>query len=120
VTSVEPHSLLREALRTVHADCGYPGLPIDGTVDGITDWHSNAILYRPGNTLTYSCKGEDETLRGTKVRTCQDNGIWSGSRPFCGKLNRQIIERFFFKTGVLGSAGASFSLLIVLSTGSTN
>ena len=38
------------------------------------------------STASYSCNGSNYLLVGATVRTCQANGIWSGSAPECGKL----------------------------------
>ena len=36
----------------------------------------------PGATATYSCN-VGFMLEGNLLRTCQDDGTWSGSEPFC-------------------------------------
>ncbi len=35
-----------------------------------------------GSTATYTCT-EGYTLTGEATRTCQSNGMWSGSEPTC-------------------------------------
>ena len=39
-----------------------------------------------GSTARYSCSGSNYILVGTAKRTCQADGMWSGSAPECGKL----------------------------------
>ena len=36
-----------------------------------------------GDTATYSCDSADFDLVGTAVRTCGDDGMWSGEAPMC-------------------------------------
>ena len=36
-----------------------------------------------GNTATYSCTQTGYELVGAATRTCQSNGLWSGSEPYC-------------------------------------
>ncbi len=35
-----------------------------------------------GSVATYRCDS-GFVLVGSKTRTCQDNGVWSGTEPFC-------------------------------------
>ena len=39
-----------------------------------------------GSTASYSCSGSNYLLVGAAERTCQADGMWSGSAPECGKL----------------------------------
>ena len=39
-----------------------------------------------GSTASYSCSGSNYDLVGAAERTCQADGMWSGSAPECGKL----------------------------------
>ena len=39
-----------------------------------------------GSTANYSCSGSNYLLVGAAERTCQADGMWSGSAPECGKL----------------------------------
>ena len=36
-----------------------------------------------GSTATYSCTQTGYQLVGTATRTCQSDGTWSGSVPYC-------------------------------------
>ena len=40
---------------------------------------------RPGDRATYVCNSGYE-LVGNTVRTCQNNGQWSGNKPICERL----------------------------------
>ena len=43
-----------------------------------------------GSTASYSCSGSNYLLVGAAERTCQADGMWSGSAPICGKLQQYI------------------------------
>ena len=54
--------------------CGDPGTPVNGrrSISGYTE----------GHTVNYTCNtGYD--LSGSATRTCQSNGLWSGSSATC-------------------------------------
>ena len=44
-------------------------------------------------TATYSCNS-GYNLVGSMTRTCQANGVWSGSQPTCGKCFNLISDPF--------------------------
>lgn len=52
---------------------------LDGIENGDVEQPDEAS---PGDTATYSC-GEDWALLGDAVRTCGDDGEWSGEAPRC-------------------------------------
>ena len=54
--------------------CGSPGTIANGRVDG-----SN---YNYGNSVTYSCN-QHYNMSGSYKQMCQNNEIWSGSKPTC-------------------------------------
>ena len=58
-------------------DCGTLTGPANGTI--LLDTTSF------GSTVTYSCSNSDHQLVGDAMRTCQANGMWSGSAPTCGE-----------------------------------
>ena len=51
-----------------------------------------------GDYATYICDSEFELdlSNGSEVRTCQDDGIWSGYPPTCVRKFRCHKELFFF------------------------
>ena len=55
-------------------DCGSPGTPING----MTSVDSTTV----GSFVSHSCDDEF-ILCGSENRTCQDDGMWSGSLPEC-------------------------------------
>ena len=57
------------------ADCENLTNPTNGTVTFV----STAF----GSTANYSCNSIGYILIGMKKRTCQEDGIWSGSTPTC-------------------------------------
>ncbi len=59
---------------SVGVKCGLPKLPINGFV------RSSGVLL--GDEAIYSCL-RDHGLMGTSLRTCQEDGSWSGTTPFC-------------------------------------
>ena len=57
-------------------DCGCPQVNTNGTVSVYSTTHQSVA--------NYSCIA-GYTLMGTEKRTCQINGLWSGSIPTCSK-----------------------------------
>ena len=78
-------------------DCGALTNPDNGRVDTPQGTTFNQVA-------TYSCNS-GYGLVGNMTRTCQADGMWSGSEPICGKFitmvvvwehtNVQCIERLF-------------------------
>ncbi|XP_057374647.1 uncharacterized protein LOC130695517 isoform X2 [Daphnia carinata] len=58
--------------------CGVPGRADNGTQISLYP----AALYNPGQKAEYSCQ-PGLALLGDSIRTCQNDGLWSGSRPRC-------------------------------------
>ena len=60
--------------QTVEGYCGDPGTPVNGrrSISGLTE----------GHTVTYTCN-TGYRLSGSATRTCQSNGLWSGSSATC-------------------------------------
>ncbi|KAJ7352843.1 hypothetical protein OS493_033385 [Desmophyllum pertusum] len=54
--------------------CGNPGTPENGK--------KNSSTYQYGNSLKFECN-VGYTRQGSEVRTCQTNGIWTGTQPTC-------------------------------------
>ncbi|XP_068102447.1 sushi domain-containing protein 2 isoform X2 [Hyperolius riggenbachi] len=71
--SHENHQSLVDNLKPV-VSCGWIGPPGNGAKNGTT--------YLSGFTITFSCDS-GFVLTGSKERTCQDNGIWSGTPAQC-------------------------------------
>ena len=63
--------------------CGNPGVPANGK--------KNSSTYQYGYSIKFECN-VGYTLQGSSVRTCQNNGLWTGTQPTCqSKLVRYII-----------------------------
>ena len=76
--------------------CGYPGEPDGGMLLG-----GDKNLFIDGKEVRYKCE-EGFIMTGPGYRTCQKNGIWSGSLPLCSKIdNFMIIISFFKKTSII-------------------
>jgi len=54
--------------------CGNPGVPSNG--------QKNSSSYQYGNSIKFECN-VGYTLQGSAVRTCQNNGLWTGTQPTC-------------------------------------
>ena len=54
--------------------CGNPGVPNNGK--------KNSSSYQYGNSIKFECN-VGYTLQGSAVRTCEDNGLWTGTQPTC-------------------------------------
>ncbi|XP_024122044.1 complement factor B [Oryzias melastigma] len=54
--------------------CSDPGVPAGASKRGST--------FTAGGTVTYSCNG-NMVLVGSRERTCQENGRWTGREPAC-------------------------------------
>ncbi|NXU50304.1 SUSD2 protein, partial [Turnix velox] len=67
------HKLLAENLKPV-LSCGWLEGPTNGTKNG-----TNYLL---GSTISFACD-QGYLLTGTKERTCQLTGTWSGETPHC-------------------------------------
>ncbi|KAM5193400.1 sushi domain-containing protein 2 isoform 2-T2 [Mantella aurantiaca] len=71
--SHKSHLLLVENLKPV-ISCGWLGPPANGWKNGTT--------YLIGSTITFSCNS-GFVLSGSKQRTCQSDGTWSGEQTQC-------------------------------------
>ena len=60
-------------------NCGNPGNIVNGTKSGIS-------YYYP-DTVTYSCNNGFQKISGDAIRTCQDDGSWSGTAPVCERCS---------------------------------
>ncbi|XP_073481569.1 sushi domain-containing protein 2 [Aquarana catesbeiana] len=71
--SHQSHHILVENLKPV-VTCGWLGSPANGSKNGTN--------YLAGFTITFSCNS-GFVLSGSKQRTCQSNGNWSGAPAQC-------------------------------------
>ena len=48
--------------------------------------------FTPDSIAIYTCNNSEYQLVGDRLRTCQDNGQWSGTEPTCSlsMLNKSI------------------------------
>lgn len=67
------HRAQMAALEPV-VSCGWLPTPRNGKKDGTN--------YLQGSTVSFTCN-EGFILYGSKERTCQDDGTWTGEQPFC-------------------------------------
>lgn len=56
-----------------------------GSIVGTNQVLSYTLQFNPGDVVTYSCRERSyDILQGPQQnRTCQEDGTWSGSRPWC-------------------------------------
>lgn len=59
---------------------------------------SYEYLFQEGQVVSYQCRTErQDVLRGTTFnRTCQADGRWSGTRPWCGN-NPDVSLSYFHR-----------------------
>jgi Sushi repeat (SCR repeat) len=80
--------------------CGHPGRPANGLINGSRE--NLPDFYEPGAQVHYSCLERNQVLVADKVRTCLQNGTWSGLRPWCGKTfdNKSQIINFSIESNL--------------------
>lgn len=88
-------------------NCSDPGDPVNG-YKKITGGPEliNGRYAKIGTVLTFFCNNS-YVLSGNEMRTCQQNGEWSGKQPICIKGNLQIILKSVEIDGVAGHFGSS-------------
>lgn len=59
----------------VAVDCGSPGLLKNGFLSG--------ERFDYPNIIAFFCHEGYELIGKDSTRACQENGLWSGSMPFC-------------------------------------
>lgn len=65
----------------------------DITLDGKTVLEaSRSNIFRLGDKVSYRCLS-GYSLRGKSVRTCEENGLWSGDDPFCKPVSCKTPEK---------------------------
>ena len=64
--------------------CGLPGRPVNGLINGRKFEESES--FPAGTEVQFSCVESHQSLEGNAVRTCTEDGTWSGLRPWCGKI----------------------------------
>lgn len=73
IVLMKSHTCLRSSFAA--KDCGLLKVPLNGSLVG-----SNLTTFP--NSLTFTCD-EGFNLKGSPVRKCQANAVWSGSETFC-------------------------------------
>uniref|UniRef100_A0A8C7D0Q5 CUB and Sushi multiple domains 3 n=1 Tax=Oncorhynchus kisutch TaxID=8019 RepID=A0A8C7D0Q5_ONCKI len=74
VLTCQPTGQWDKPLPECIVDCGHPGSPPNGQLNG--------DKFTFGSTVRYTCIGGRQ-LKGESARTCQLNGHWSAPMPFC-------------------------------------
>ncbi len=73
--------------------------------NGMISYNMGTASLRPVNTVTtYTCN-PGYTLNGDTTRTCESNGVWSGSYPVCQRKwnlmwTNYFVECTYFSTGI--------------------
>ncbi|CAK8674430.1 unnamed protein product [Clavelina lepadiformis] len=77
-------------------ECGDPSRSIEEMGGEVRDWVPGP--YHPGQSFTFRCRSSKRTF-GSTVRTCQNNGRWSGRPTVCddkddsqGRANNRCIH----------------------------
>ena len=88
-------------------NCSDPGDPVNGYKKitggpGLIHGHYAKI----GTVLTFFCNSS-YVLSGNEMRTCQQNGEWSGKQPICIKGDWQIFLKSVEISGVAEHFGSS-------------
>ncbi|XP_071750190.1 uncharacterized protein [Lepeophtheirus salmonis] len=81
-------SIMAVTLPGGQSECGFPGLPRNGTLTG------SGILYHPGEEVTYQCQ-TGFVMFGPNKRTCMENGTWTPVLPECREnlaLNKSALQ----------------------------
>ncbi len=86
-------------------DCGSPGILRHGFLSG--------ERFDYPNIIAFFCNDGFELIGKDTTRACQENGLWSGTMPFCQsklkKINCYLIEDFVFLRKDLWIASIGFS-----------
>ena len=69
----------------VAVNCGPLNAPVDGTI-------IERVAYTFGHRIVFECKSPGYEMKGSKIRTCQSDGQWSGSLTKCE-------SKYFITTG---------------------
>ncbi|KAG5272530.1 hypothetical protein AALO_G00166550 [Alosa alosa] len=101
--SFSSHATIAEDLKTV-ISCGWIAPPSNGTKEGTT--------YLQGFTVKFSCNS-GYVLQGSKERTCQSNGQWSGELTECTDTISVADNTLGI---VLGSVIGALALITILTT----
>ena len=56
-----------------------------GTPSSLSNGQRSYSSTTAGSRVTYSCNAGYRMTRGSSSRTCQSNGLWSGSYPTCSR-----------------------------------
>lgn len=88
-------------------NCSDPGGPVNGYKE-ITGGPGliNGRYAKIGTVMSFFCNNS-YVLSGNEMRTCQQNGEWSGKQPICIKGNLQICLKSVEIDGVAGHFGSS-------------
>lgn len=80
------HSLSTSLSLVPQPGCGDPGVPSNGRRMG--------DVFSSGSVVFFRCF-DDYDLIGSKYRTCQSSGRWSGTQPTCRPFNSMSIISAF-------------------------
>ncbi|CAL1277413.1 unnamed protein product [Larinioides sclopetarius] len=86
-----PRCITSRIVGRQRATCDDPGIPREGSrlnPDGSDA--SYPRIFEEGESVNFTCNGENSTLKGTNYIICLANGTWSDSRPRC--INSLIVE----------------------------
>ncbi|XP_071847181.1 sushi domain-containing protein 2-like isoform X2 [Apostichopus japonicus] len=99
----EEEGLAREGLRRA-VSCGYLSPPENGYKEG--------DIYLLGYSVTFSCQSEF-ILRGSKMRSCDDTGSWSGNVTSCNAKEELDAEMDLLLWVMIGLAVALIMMLML-------
>ena len=89
-------------LPAIAKDCGPLQIPINGSVLGL-------YLTTFPNSLTFACD-PGFILKGSRVRHCEANAVWSGNKTFCqGKTTPKTSKKKKALNSIISGKAATLS-----------